>query len=114
MNVIIYIIVSSVIYIIVEKIARRYWNIQNNSAPFKGVNPIHTWVLRIGWTVIFISFMLFDSGLVPAMFLILLWGIDAYLQWKVNKVEREYMISVLGLFCFIVFITVGYRFDLLI
>jgi Domain of unknown function (DUF4181) len=44
----------------------------------------------------------------------LLWGYDAFMQWKVNEAEREYMITLLGLVLFIIFITVGYTFNFLV
>jgi Domain of unknown function (DUF4181) len=112
---IIYIVVFSVVYFMVEKIARRRWNIPKVSKTgLEGVNTIHTWVMRIGWTVFFISFIFFESGIVGAVILILLWGFDAFMQWKVNKAEREYMITLLGLVFFIIFIAVGYTFNFLV
>jgi Domain of unknown function (DUF4181) len=112
---IIYTVVFLAAYLMVEKIARRRWNISKASkSGLQGVNTIHTWVMRIGWTVIFISFVFFESSIVGAVILILLWGLDAFMQWKVNKAEREYMITLLGLVFFIIFITVGYTFNFLV
>jgi hypothetical protein len=110
-----YTVVFLAVYFIIEKFARRWWNIPNKSrSSSKGVNSIHTGILRIGWTAFFIVVVFSESELAGAIIIILLWGFEAFMQWKMNRAEREYMITLLGLVFFIVFITVGYSFDFLI
>jgi hypothetical protein len=110
---IIYTVIFLAVYFIVEKVARRWWNIPNKSrSSSEGVNPIHTSILRIGWAAFFIVVVIFESELAGAIIIILLWGFEAFMQWF--RAEREYMITLSGLIFFIVFITIGYTFDLLI
>ncbi|TYS81859.1 DUF4181 domain-containing protein [Rossellomorea aquimaris] len=111
---IVYIIIALSAYFIVEKIARRWWNIPyNRESGLEGLGTTHTWVMRIGWTLFFICVVFFQTELVGGI-IILLSGFDAFMQWRRNKAEREYVIRLLGLVFFIIFITVGYTFDFLV
>ncbi|WP_175987523.1 DUF4181 domain-containing protein [Bacillus sp. Marseille-Q1617] len=102
-------------YFVVERVVRKRWNIQNNNkSGIEGVNTIHTWGLRIGWAIFFVTVVFIGSGLLSAIVILMLWGFDAYMQWKYNKAAREYLITLLGLGFFTIFIVVGYSFDLLI
>ncbi|WP_299742502.1 DUF4181 domain-containing protein [uncultured Rossellomorea sp.] len=112
---IVYIVISLAAYFIVEKIVRRWWNIPNNrKSGFEGLGTTHTWVMRIGWTVFFIWVVFFKAELVSAMIIFLIGGFDAFIQWRMNKAEREYVIRLFGLVFFIIFVTVGYTFDFLV
>ncbi|RBP00807.1 DUF4181 domain-containing protein [Rossellomorea aquimaris] len=110
-----YVVITSAAYFIVEKIARRGWNIPyNRKSGFEGHGTIHTWVIRIGWTVFFICAVFFEAELVGAMIIVLLMGFEAFMQWRMKKAEREYIMTLLDLVFFIIFITVGYTFDFLV
>ncbi|MGF3104652.1 DUF4181 domain-containing protein [Rossellomorea sp. DUT-2] len=69
--------------------------------------------MRIGWTLLFICVVFFQTKLVGGI-IILLSGFDAFMQWRRNKAKREYVIRLLDLVFFIIFITVGYTFDFLV
>jgi hypothetical protein len=112
---IVYIVISLAAYFIVEKIARRWWNIPyNRKSGLEGLGSTHTWVRRIGGTLFFICVVFFQAELVGAIIIILLSGFDVFMQWRRSKAEREYVIRLLGLVFFIIFITVGYTFDFLV
>jgi predicted histidine transporter YuiF (NhaC family) len=112
---IVYIVISLAAYFIVEKIVRRWWGIPyNRKSGLEGLGTTHTWVMRIGWTAFFIYAVFFKAELVGAMIIFLLMGFDAFMQWRMNKAERENVIRILGLVFFIIFITVGYTFDFLV
>ncbi|MEL3971731.1 DUF4181 domain-containing protein [Rossellomorea oryzaecorticis] len=111
----IYLAAFAAVYFIFEKIARRTWGIPKQREPgIHGGNTLHTWGLRIGWAVFFVTAVFSGSGLLPAIILIMIWSFHAFMQWKYHKAQREYMITLLGLGFFIIFIAVGYTFDLLI
>jgi hypothetical protein len=62
---IVYIIIALSAYFIVEKIARRWWNIPyNRESGLEGLGTTHTWVMRIGWTLFFICVVFFQTELV--------------------------------------------------
>jgi len=112
---IVYIVISLSAYFIVEKIVRRWWNIPyNRKSGLEGHGTIHTWAMRIGWTVFFICVVFFQAELVGAMIIVLISGFEAFIQWRMNKAEREYIMTLLGLVFFIIFITVGYTFNFLV
>jgi predicted histidine transporter YuiF (NhaC family) len=114
-NFIIYIVVSLAVFFIVEKMVRKKWNIQNTrKSGHQGINSIHTWGNRIFWAVFFVNVVFISSGMISTMIIILLFSFDAFMLWKYKRSDKEYVISIMGLVFFIIFIAVGYTFDLLI
>ena len=110
---IIYIVISIVAFFLVERFARRKWGIKSRrKTGSQGINSIHTWGQRIIWAVFFVNVVFFSSGLINAMIIMVLCMFDTFMQWKFNHAEREYIISFMGLLFFILFITVGYTFDI--
>ncbi|MGR3763068.1 DUF4181 domain-containing protein [Rossellomorea sp. NS-SX7] len=109
---IIYLAAFIAVYFIVERAVRKKWNIPNNrKTGIQGVNSIHKWGLRIGWAVFFVSIVTDSSGLFTASIIIMIWAFDAFMEWKYNKAEREYLITLLGLGFFITFIAAIYTFE---
>ncbi|WP_044338798.1 DUF4181 domain-containing protein [Rossellomorea aquimaris] len=110
-----YIVFFLALYFIVEKIVRRWWNIPyNRKSHLEGAGLIHTWVMRISWTIFFICIVFFQAELVGALIIFFIWGFEAIIQWRMNRDEREYIITLLGLVFFILFLTVGYTLDFLV
>ena len=112
---IIYVAAFIVVYLIIERAVRKKWNIPHNrKTGIHGVNAMHKWGLRTGWAVFFVSIVTDTSGLFTASIIIMIWLFDAVMEWKYNKAEREYLITLLGLGFFILFIAAGYTFEWLI
>ncbi|TMU87239.1 DUF4181 domain-containing protein [Bacillus sp. BHET2] len=112
---IIYIVVSFFAFFLVERLVRRKWGIRSTrKMGYQGINSIHTWGQRIIWAVFFVNVVFDSSGLINAMIIMVLCVFDTFMQWKFNHAEREYIISFMGLVFFILFISVGYTFELLL
>ncbi|MCA1054015.1 DUF4181 domain-containing protein [Rossellomorea aquimaris] len=114
-NFIIFTAISLILFFIIERSVRKKWNIPVKKTPgIKGVNTIHTWLLRFGWALFFVTVVFFENPLVSALIIVVLFALDAFMEWKYNRDTKEYIILSVGLAFFILFISVGYAFDLLI
>ena len=111
---ILYVGICLAVFFLIERVVRKKWDIpKNRKSGAERLNAAHTWGMRIGWTLFFVCVVFLDSGLINAMVIIVLWLFDAYMQWRYNRTEREYMITLMGVVYFTLFISIGYTFDIL-
>ena len=112
---ILYLGIGLAAFFLIERLARRKWNIPNTrKSGFQGLNAIHTWGLRIGWTLCCVHVVFGHSPLINTMIILVLWIFDAYMQWRYNRTQKEYIITLMGVVFFVAFISVGYTFDWLL
>lgn len=106
---ILYIGVFILIFYVSEKTARKKWNIVRRPEA-EEVNSLHKWGKRILWIIFFVNVVFFPSGIKNAVIIMVIFLFNACMQWKSG--EKEYIITLLGLVIFIVFISLGYTFDI--
>ncbi|OXS63847.1 uncharacterized protein DUF4181 [Bacillus sp. V-88] len=106
---ILYIGVFILIFYVIEKTARKKWNIVRRPEA-EEVNSLHKWGKRILWIIFFVNVLFFSSGIKNAVIIMVIFLFNACMQWKSG--EKEYIITLLGLVIFIVFISLGYTFDI--
>lgn len=112
---ILYIAVFILIFYVIEKTARKKWQIVKRSEAHE-VNAFHKWGKRILGGIFFATIVFFPSGsgVKGALIIMMTLAFDSYMQWKHENAKREYIITFLGLIVFIVFISIGFSFDLLL
>ncbi|MFI8684893.1 DUF4181 domain-containing protein [Rossellomorea sp. NPDC077527] len=103
------------VFFVIEKKARRKWSIEKpDRSSAQGINSVHVWGKRLLWTVFFICVIFYPSGVINVALIVVIWAFETYMQWKHENSKREYIITFMGLIAFIIFISIGYSFDLLL
>jgi Domain of unknown function (DUF4181) len=105
---IIYVGISLVIFFILEWFMRRKLNI-----PYKQRTALrdrfrgYKWIERGFWALFFVNLTLFDSEWITTTLILLFFTFEVFIQWKYNRSDNEYIISLIGLIFFVLFIGVG-------
>ncbi|MCA0149511.1 MULTISPECIES: DUF4181 domain-containing protein [Rossellomorea] len=97
------------IFYVSEKTVRKKWNIVRRPEA-EEVNTLHKWGKRILWIIFFVNVVFFPAGIKNMLIIMVIFLFNACMQWKSG--EKEYIITLLGLVIFIVFISLGYTFDI--
>jgi hypothetical protein len=106
-----YIAISLFIFLIVEWHMRKKLNIPyKRRTALKESNNYYKWIERFFWALFFISVVFINNRIFIALFIILFLLFDTFMQWKYNRSDKEFVISLMGLTCMIVFIAVGFTF----
>lgn len=104
---------------IFEQFLRRKLNMEKKGFfGYKHVNSLHV-KLEIGLFIIyFVSSMIYlnsdenaNIGYAFFIFFATLWMLRAWMEWKYDRESKEYILSVIGLFAFIVMISLLLYFD---
>jgi predicted histidine transporter YuiF (NhaC family) len=99
------------IFLIVEWLLRKRLNIPyKRRTALKESNNYYKWIERIFGVLFLISLVFINNRIFIALFITLFLLFDTFMQWKYNRSDKEYVISLVGLICFIVFIAVGFTF----
>jgi predicted histidine transporter YuiF (NhaC family) len=106
-----YIAISLSIFLIVEWLMRKKLNVPyKRRTALKESNNYYKWIERVFWALFLISVVFIHNRIFFALFIILFMAFDSFMQWKYNRANKEFIISLMGLISFIVFIAVGFTF----
>ncbi|WP_442598122.1 DUF4181 domain-containing protein [Neobacillus sp. D3-1R] len=107
MNILLLIIVFLIYGLISDWLLRRALKInKSNWAFYKSVNTTHKWIERI----IFIGFMILlwfveDTFLLMIAFFFTLFTVRAFMEWKYERMRKEYLVTLFSIINLILFLS---------
>ncbi|NMH68398.1 DUF4181 domain-containing protein [Bacillus sp. RO3] len=87
-----------ILFFLAEQFVRNTFNIRKKEKENpNGVNSFHVWTKRILWTAIFMSVVFTSSLFLLTSLFVVLCGFNAFMEWRHNRSDREYVLSLLAL-----------------
>ncbi|MCU5376292.1 DUF4181 domain-containing protein [Bacillus cereus] len=85
---------------------------------YKHVNSLHVKLEIVLFIIYFVSIMIYvnsnenaNIGYAFFIFFATLWTLRAWMEWKFDRESKEYILSIIGLFAFVVMISLLLYFD---
>lgn len=90
---------------LLEKFARKKWNIQKKTYANRYVNDLHKWIdagiiivyLIAALTCIFVLENFMVSFYIMIAFLVTQWSVRTWIEWKYDRESKEHMITIGGI-----------------
>lgn len=110
----IYITISGAILILLEWLMRKKLKVPyKQRAALQDRFPVLKWIERGFLVLFFVNMFIYGSEIITVFIIFLFFTFDLVVQWKYNRSEKEYIISLMGLIFFIIFIVIGNLFGYL-
>ncbi|XXM73063.1 DUF4181 domain-containing protein [Lysinibacillus sphaericus] len=110
----IYITISGTIFFLLEWLMRKKLKIPyKQRTALQDRFPVLKWIERGFWTLLFVNVVFYGSENFITFIIFLFFTFDLVVQWKYNRSDKEYIISLMGLIFFIIFIVIGNLFGYL-
>ncbi|PKJ54118.1 DUF4181 domain-containing protein [Bacillus sp. SN10] len=102
-----------------EQFLRRKLNMEKRGFfGYKHVNGLHVTLEIVLFIIYFVSSMIYVNsdenakiGYAFFIFFTMLWTLRAWMEWKFDRESKEYILSIIGLFTFIVMISLLLYFE---
>lgn len=106
MNILIVIIVFLIYGLISDWLLRKKLNINKSNWTFyESVNTVHKWIERIVFIGFIISLWFVENTFhLMIFFFFILFGIRAFMEWKYERVKKEYLMTLFSIFNFLLFV----------